>query len=379
MKTSCVISSLLVALAMGGTAKDAPRAFFHIVGTNHTEITAVDDDGRLSWSNALPGAYTVERTADLLDTNWIRVASGVATQALHSQKVFDQNPPDEMVYVAAGAFDMGYANFSQSAYDEWWEEIPVHTVFVDAMYIDLFEVSQAKWQEVYDWANWGGTYAFEGNFWTVEHTNHPRNKVSWYNCVKWCNARSEIEGREPAYYTSAAKTNVYRRGEIDIQNDWVKWNTGYRLPTEAEWEKTARAGVFGKRFPWGMTVSHSNANYYASGYVYYDLSPEGTHPTYGTAYPFTCPVDTFAPNTYGLYNTIGNVTEWCWDWRNANYYTTTATNNPRGSSSGTERINRGGAWNAAAPHQRTASRIDRREPSYYDGPIGFRTVLPAGE
>jgi len=207
-------------------------------------------------------------------------------------------------------------------------------------------------------------------------------EICWYDMVKWCNARSEREYRTPAYYTEAAKTNVCRTGTNDLLNDWVKWTTGYRLPTEAEWEKAARGALSGKRFPWGDTISHSQANYYSTTNDAYDISPtRGHHPTYATGgTPYTAPVGSFAPNGYGVYDVTGNVWELCWDWYSNTYYSSSPAFDPRGPVPGSERVRRGGGWgnNSEAYNCRVAARISYGA-SALIARVGFRSVLAASQ
>ncbi|NLH74344.1 MAG: formylglycine-generating enzyme family protein, partial [Verrucomicrobia bacterium] len=288
-----------------------------------------------------------------------------------------EEPPPGMVLIAAGPFQMG-DSFGEGDSDEY----PVHTVFVSAFYMDRYEVTKTLWDEVYRWAMEHG-YSFE-NAGSGKGPDHPVHSVNWYDCVKWCNARSEKEGRVPAYYTDEAQTQVYRTGHVDLRSEWVKWNAGYRLPTEAEWEKAARGGLEGKRFPWGDTISHNEANFYSyweedHPCYEYDLSEnEGCHPAYSGTWPCTSPVGSFAPNGYGLYDMAGNVNEWCWDWYSLSYYSVSASADDRGPSAGSDRVFRGGNWGISA----TACRVTYRSaysPASKGDTRGFRCVLPVNQ
>ena len=284
--------------------------------------------------------------------------------------------PPNMAVIPGGPFQMGDP-FNDGILGLTVER-PVHTVYVSAFYLDKYEVTKDLWNAVYRWANKHGywfDYPGEGR-----GPNYPVHRLNWYDAVKWCNARSEKEGRIPAYYTSAAQTTVYRTGRITLQNDWVKWNAGYRLPTEAEWEKAARGDLSDKRFPWGNTISHERANYlaYPIGFPYDVNLTEGYHPAfYDGASPFiyTSPVGYFEANGYGLYDMAGNVFEWCWDW-NA-LYSSDAQINPHGPASGEYRVVRGGCWsNNGAYDCRVADRPSRYTPDMQNDLIGLRSVLP---
>jgi formylglycine-generating enzyme required for sulfatase activity len=357
--------------------------FFRIVGPVATTIMDVTMDGTVTWTNvAINATFTVQTATVLPDaTNWVDWVQVPVTNAVTVHRLFDPKPPPGMAFIPAGSFMMG-DTFNDS-HDSLGER-PTHTVYVSAFYMDKYEVTKALWDEVYQWAIAHG-YRFEYGAQGKAY-NHPAHTMTWYDAVKWCNARSEKEGRVPAYYTSATQTTVYRTGPINVQNDWVKWTGGgYRLPTEAEWEKAARGGSNGQRFPWGNTITHSQANYYSywSGgvpYYPYDVNPtSGYHPTFATGNtPYTSPVNFFPANGYGLHDMAGNVWEWCWDWYAGSYYGSSPTNDPKGPTTGSDRVLRGGGWYGIARYCRAADRI-YYYPADWNYYLGFRSVLSPGQ
>ena len=268
-----------------------------------------------------------------------------------------QTSSETIVEMPAGSFMMGNA-FADEGFPA---ESPRREVTTAAYRIADRPVTLGLWQEVRDWALQNGYPDLPEGI--AQGEEHPVSGVSWYDMLKWCNARSEKEGLSPLYYVDAEHSLVYREGVVGIGNAQVDWaSQGYRLPLEAEWERAARGGLDGQRYITGDTMDSSQANIFVEDYA---------HPA--EALPYTSPVTHYAASDGGLYDMAGNLWEWCWDRYDPDYYLREdSTIQPKGAEQGVLRVLRGGSWDSEPESARLSAReADVPAAAYY----GFRVVL----
>jgi formylglycine-generating enzyme required for sulfatase activity len=236
----------------------------------------------------------------------------------------------EMVLIPAGRFKMG--SDSGKA-----DEAPLHEVEIDAFLMDRYEMTQRSYRR-FDPIN--GSH-FQNNL------DNPVEMIRWDDAAIYCNKRSRDEGLEPCYNEETFACNFAA--------------SGYRLPTEAEWEYACRAGTSGD-YSFG-----SDARQLMQYAWIAENSDKRTHP-----------VGEKKPNALGLYDMYGNVAEWCNDWYDKESYKSGPASNPRGPKDGTRRVLRGGAWNSQAGDCRSASRVGEKPGSedacFARDAIGFRCV-----
>lgn len=221
-----------------------------------------------------------------------------------------------MVLIPAGEFLMGNGD-TRAPYNEK----PPHTVYVDAFYMDATEVTNRQYKAFLD-----ATGHSKPRYWNNSRFNQPDQPVVG---VTWEDAMQ-----------------------------YAAW-AGKRLPTEAEWEYAARGGLNAMQYPWGSEDAKGRACY---GQPFVSGKP--------------CPVGSFSPNGYGLYDMAGNVAEWCSDWYRPDAYKDARSNNPTGPAKTSQKVIRGGSWYEDAYYIRCSARKGLG-PGTYSNAVGFRCVKSA--
>ena len=234
----------------------------------------------------------------------------------------------DMVYIPAGEFLMGCADEDTNP-----DEKPIHSIYLNAYYIDKYEVTNSHYQQF------------------IKETGHPAPflDTDWAQPYNW-HGVSYPDGRAdyPVVLVNWEDAQAYAR--------WA----GKRLPTEAEWEKAARGGLVSQKYPAGNTLELDHASFDKGLLRENSLKPVGIH----------------KPGGFGLYDMAGNVWEWCQDWYDETYYKKSPPKNPPGPAEGAYRVFRGGSWVNEKKFLRCAQR-GKNTPDSKSHMVGFRCALTA--
>ncbi|OHB78205.1 MAG: hypothetical protein A2Z25_13400 [Planctomycetes bacterium RBG_16_55_9] len=243
----------------------------------------------------------------------------------------------KLVYIPDGSFMMGSGDSAAqlareyNMYEEQFaDEFPQHQVHISkGFWMGQTEVTQGQYKSVMNAEPWSGQDNVQ------EDANNPAVFVSWDDAVEFCTKLSQKEG------------------------------ITYRLPTEAEWEYACRAGTT-TRFSFGNRDSSLGDYAWFYGNAAYYLGGDYAHS-----------VGQKKPNRWGLYDMHGNVSEWCSDWYDENYYSNSPSVDPKGPSHGRIRCLRGGSWDSDGVYLRCSFRNYLIFPGLRTDVDGFRVVRPS--
>ncbi|MBU6352334.1 MAG: SUMF1/EgtB/PvdO family nonheme iron enzyme, partial [Chloroflexi bacterium] len=272
-------------------------------------------------SYAVTGTYTAVVTA--ANSVGSSTASPQAVSALYGWT------PVEEILIPAGSFQMG-CDSSNPGETCLGDMQPLHTVTLDAYFIDKYEVTNARYKACVDAGGCTAPQSVDSvtrfpYYGTSTYADYPVTYVNWYRARAFC-----------------------------------AWE-GKRLPTEAEWEKAARGSSDTRKYPWGSSAPDcTKLNYNYSGCVG-DTSLVGSYPS--------------GASPYGVMDMAGNVWEWVNDWYDGSYYSVSPDSNPQGPTTGEYRVLRGGSWSSDSNGVRSANR-NANLADFWSGNfgVGFRCV-----
>jgi formylglycine-generating enzyme required for sulfatase activity len=342
-----------LAVRSGGSAAEASSLYFELSYWHCETGSLVQSSGLLDTAYQLSG-----RRLFLSGTDTATLHSAMRKLDLKRYEFLHHRYYPKMVNIPGGTFGMGSLESDTLSDDD---ERPVHRVTLSSYSMSETEVTVYQFAiycalsglDIRDYIRWPNS------------GDNPVVNVSWYDAVEYANWLSSRLRYQSAY-------RIEKETGDEGNYKTVEWigSTGYRLPTEAEWEYAAGNGARHTRYSWGDgnpsgkkggNVADETAKEKNPGWTIFDGYRDG--------YVYTAPVGSFDPNDFGLYDMSGNVWEWCWDWKGS--YPTDEQVNPRGAEKGGGRVYRGGSWLNEPRYCRAAFR-NYFEPSSGFSNLGFR-------